>query len=116
MSERKGLTFIMKSASGHMVCVPQDKLESWEKAQQDAATNSIVINSHYIELCLQRGSISASGLQGYYGIGYPTASKIIIQFEKEGFITKADPKTGSRKFLNPDIGKMVTILKENIVK
>ena len=33
---------------------------------------------------------SASSLQGYFGIGYPKANKIVLQMEKAGFVSAGD--------------------------
>ena len=35
---------------------------------------------------------SASSLQGYFGIGYPKANKIVLQMEKAGFVSPQDSK------------------------
>ncbi len=39
---------------------------------------------------LKSKRVSTSSLQGYFGIGYPRASKIIMQMEKSGFVSPAD--------------------------
>ena len=33
---------------------------------------------------------SASSLQGYFGIGYPKANKIVLQMERAGFVSAGD--------------------------
>ena len=39
---------------------------------------------------------SVSSLQGYFGIGYPKANKIVLQMEKAGFVSPAEGPAGKR--------------------
>jgi DNA segregation ATPase FtsK/SpoIIIE-like protein len=44
-----------------------------------------------IEACIKQGYMSTSKLQGYYGIGYSTANRIVLRLEQEGYVSLLHP-------------------------
>lgn len=118
MSEEKKkgiLRIYVQNADGHMLCIPGDKFDQWAEGQKEIQKKEPrEINGDMIEACIKQGYISASKLQGYYGIGYPTANRIVLRLEKDGYISAQNPTNNRRTFVNPDVDKMVEILKQYI--
>ena len=118
MSEDKKegiLRIYVQNADGHMLCVPGDKFDQWAEGQKEIQKKEPrEINGDMIEACIKQGYISTSKLHGYYGLGYPTANRIVLRLEQEGYISAPSPTNNRRTFLNPDVDKMVNILKEYI--
>jgi len=119
MSEEKKseiLRIYVEGPNGTPLCIPSDKFDDYLNRQNKLKEEKEprTINPEFIEQCIEKGEISASRLQGYYEIGYPSANRIMLQYQKEGIVTEQDPKTNRRKIINPNKQRMLQIINEII--